>query len=423
MSKPYQKFTFKNGLRLVTVPIKNTQAVTVLVLVGTGSKYETKEINGISHFLEHMFFKGTKKRPNTLAIAETLDKVGGEYNAFTGREYTGYWAKTDSKHLDLALDWVSDIFLNSKIEQKEIDKERKVIIEEINMYLDTPTDYVDDVWINLLYGNQPAGWRVIGREEAIERIKRQDFINYFKNHYSSQNTVVTVAGNINRNLELKIKKFFNKIIIRKSKEKVKIIEKQKNPRTSIYYKKTDQTHLRLGVRGYNIFHSDKYVLDILSVILGRGMSSRLWIAIRANQGLAYYVRTLNNCETDTGYLVTEAGIDNKRVDKAIRIILKNYKLIKNKKVSEKELRKAKDFIKGKSILNMEGSDDQAPFYSFQELLENKILTLDEKLAKIERVTADDIQRVAKDIFRPEKLNLALIGPFKDKRKFEKLLKI
>ena len=423
MAKLYQKHTFKNGLRLVTVPMKNTKAVTVLVLVGTGSKYETKEINGISHFLEHMFFKGTKKRPDTLAISETLDKVGGEYNAFTGLEYTGYWAKLGSKHLELALDWVSDMFLNSKLEQKEIKIEKGVIIEEINVYLDTPIDYIDELWNKLLYGNQPAGWGILGKKEIIEKLGRQDFLNYFKNHYSSYNTVIVVAGGISSpsDLEGRILKYFRNINLKKPKDKKKVIEKQKNPEILSYYKNTDQTHLYLGVRTYDIFHKDKYVLNVLSTILGGSMSSRLFIEIRERHGLAYYVRTRSDIHTDTGSLYTRAGIDNNRVDKAIQIILKNYKITKNKKVSPKELRKAKDYIKGRAVLNMEQSDEQALFYANQELLENKILTLEEKFAKIEAVTASDIQRVARDIFRPEKLNLALIGPFKDKDRFLRIL--
>jgi len=423
MAKLYQKHTFKNGLRLVTVPMKNTKAVTVLVLVGTGSKYETKEINGISHFLEHMFFKGTKKRPDTLAISETLDKVGGEYNAFTGLEYTGYWAKLGSKHLELALDWVSDMFLNSKLEQKEIKIEKGVIIEEINVYLDTPIDYIDELWNKLLYGNQPAGWGILGKKEIIEKLGRQDFLNYFKNHYSSYNTVIVVAGGISSpsDLEGRILKYFRNINLKKPKDKKKVIEKQKNPEILSYYKNTDQTHLYLGVRTYDIFHKDKYVLNVLSTILGGSMSSRLFIEIRERHGLAYYVRTRSDIHTDTGSLYTRAGIDNNRVDKAIQIILKNYKITKNKKVSPKELRKAKDYIKGRAVLNMEQSDEQALFYVNQELLENKILTLEEKFAKIEAVTASDIQRVARDIFRPEKLNLALIGPFKDKDRFLRIL--
>ncbi len=425
MNKPHQKFTFKNGLRLVTVPMKNTKAVTVLVLVGTGSKYETKEINGISHFLEHMFFKGTKKRPNTLAIAETLDRVGGEYNAFTDKEDTGYWAKTDSEHIDLALDWVSDVFLNSKLEPREIDKEKGVIIEEINMYLDTPMFYIEDLWEELLYGDQPAGWGIAGNKKVIAKIKREQFINYIQSHYLARNVVIVVAGSIKEGekLKTKIEHYFKGIKTGESKSKKKTIQIQKKPEILVHYKKTDQTHLHLGVRGYDAFDPRKYALTLLGTILGGNMSSRLWISVREREGLAYYIRTSSLGYTDSGYLVTKAGIDNNRVEKAIEIILGEYRRITEEKVGENELRKAKDYLKGKSILNMEESNAQAAFYGVQELIENEILTLEEKFTKIEAVTADDIRRVAKNIFRPEKLNLALIGPFKEKSKFKKLLKI
>jgi len=192
----YNKITLENGLRIITVPMASTETATVLVLVGTGSKYETKKISGISHFLEHMFFKGTKKRPNTLAIAETLDRIGGEYNAFTSQEYTGYWAKVKASHLDIALDWVSDIFLNSELRVEDIEKERGVILEELNMYLDTPVSYIGELWAELLYGNQPAGWAVIGNKQAIKSFKKAQFINYFNKHYSAKNTLVVIAGKI-----------------------------------------------------------------------------------------------------------------------------------------------------------------------------------------------------------------------------------
>lgn len=421
----FRKTTLKNGLRIITAPQKSTKAVTVLVLVQTGSKYETKEKNGISHFLEHMFFKGTIKRPNTLAIAEALDRVGGEFNAFTDKEDTGYWAKVDGKHIDLALDWVSDVFLNSKLGKKEIEKEKGVIIEEINMYLDTPMFYIEDLWEELLYGDQPAGWGIAGNKKVIAKIKRKQFIDYILNHYLSKNVVIVVTGNIKKteDLKIKIKNYFKDIKTGRTKSKKHVIETQKKPETLVHYKKTDQTHLHLGVRAYDIFDSRRYILMLLSVILGGNMSSRLWISVREKEGLAYYIKTSFHGYTDSGYLVTKAGIDNNRVEKAIEIILKEYSKIVEEKVNKNELRKAKDYIRGRSILNMEDSSSQATFYGAQELLENRILTLEEKFVKIEAVTADDIRRVAKDIFRPEKLNLALIGPFKDREKFKKLLKI
>ena len=419
----YKKTTLKNGLRIITVPMKSTKAVTVLVLVGTGSKYETKQNNGISHFLEHMFFKGTKKRPNQLKIAETLDRVGGAYNAFTGKEYTGYWAKTDANHFDLALDWVSDIFLNSKIEKNQIKKEKGVIIEEINMYMDMPISYKWRLWEKLLYGKQPAGWMISGEKENIAKFKRKNFIDYLKNHYSAENTIVCVAGNIKSGAAKQtIRKYFKKINTIKPEPKQKVIQKQKTAQTLVHYKKIDQTHLCLGVRAYDLNHPKKYVEALLATILGGMMSSRLFILIRG-KGLAYYINTTSHPYTDMGYLVSSAGIDNQRVEKAITAILKEYKKIKNKKVEKSELKKAKDFLKGRIVLSLESSDSQASFYADQELLEEKILTPEQIFKKIDAVSANDIIKTARDIFQPEKLNLALIGPFKRKEKFQRLLKV
>ncbi|MFH0906904.1 MAG: pitrilysin family protein [bacterium] len=420
----FKKTTLKNGLRIITLPAKGTKTMTVMVLVSSGSKYETKDNNGISHFLEHMFFKGTKKRPDTLAISETLDKVGGVYNAFTSQEYTGYWAKVDATHSDLALDWVSDIFLNSKIKEEEIQREKGVILEELNMYLDSPMSHVVDLWADVLYGDQPAGWRIVGTKDVINGAKREHFIQYLKEHYSSKNTIVVVAGQIKHLSALnKVKKYFGKINTGAVKEKLAVKEKQYRPKSLVHYKDTDQTHLCIGVRGYDIFHPDKHALGLLGVILGGNMSSRLFISIRERQGLAYYIHTVVDYDTDSGFLMTQAGVDNKRAKQAVKSILKEYSKIAKQKITEAELKKAKDYIRGRSLIGMESSDEQASFVAFQELLTNKILTLEEKFAKMEEVSIDDIHRVAKDVFKPEKLNLSLIGPFKDKAKFDELLNI
>jgi len=323
--------------------------------------------------------------------------------------------------LDLILDWVSDIYLNSLFDGKEINKEIGTILQELNMILDTPMRYVSDLWTDLLYGDQPAGWRVIGTEEVIKKIKREQFIKYLKEHYSSKNTVIAIAGNINHKITIdKVKKYFKPINSNLVKDKLPVKEEQNKPESLIYYKETDQTHLILGTRAYNMFHPDKYALSLLSVILGGNMSSRLWISVRERQGLAYYVGSNFDSDTDTGSFVTRAGVDNQRVEKAIITILNEYKKISQKKITSAELKKAKNYIKGVSLIGMESSDEQASFYASQELLTNKILTLEEKFSKINKVTVNDIQRVAKDIFKPEKLNLALIGPFKDKKRFEKI---
>ncbi len=420
----FKKITLKNGLRIITVPQKNTQAVTILVLVGTGSKYETKEENGISHFLEHMYFKGTRKRPSSLAIAETLDRVGGIYNAFTTQEFTGYFAKVSSSHFELALDWVSDIFLNSLLPEKEIEKEKGVIIEEINMYYDHPMSYIEILWPKLLYGDQPAGWEVAGKKETVAKMTREKLLNYMKTQYVASNTIVSVAGKINEKKAVsQIRKYFAKIRTQKPKSKPPVFEKQNCPKVFLEFRNTEQTHLALGVRGYNLFHPQRYAQEILGIILGGMMSSRLFEEIRTKLGIAYYLRTEVEANPDTGYLVTFAGIENKNVEKAIKKILQEYKKISQKKVQSKELKKAKDYLKGKMTLLLESSEAQASFYAEQEILERKILTPKEIFEKIEKISPSDILKVAKEIFKPKRLNLALIGPFQNKERFEKILKL
>jgi len=418
----FKKTILKNGLRIITVPQKGTRAVTVLVLVGTGSKYETKEISGISHFLEHLFFKGTKKRPNPLAVITPLDKIGGIYNAFTSEEYTGYFAKVEASQMELALDWVSDIYLNSLLPKKEIEKERGVIIEEINMYLDTPVIYIGELWKTLLYGDQPAGWDVAGTKQSVAKMSREQILNYMKTQYVAKNTIICIAGKIVPSQVInKVKKYFSKIKKTPVEEKFPVKEKQTKPQSLIYFKKTDQTHLALGVKAFNLFHPQRYALELLETILGGMMSSRLFVEIREKLGIAYYVKTNVEINPDTGYLVTQAGIDNDKIEKAISTILKEYKKMSQKKISEEELKKAKDNIKGKMALLLESSDARASFYAGQELLENRILTPEEVFKKIDQISQDDILKVAKDIFQPKKLNLALIGPFKEEIKFKKLL--
>ncbi len=422
----FRKIILENGLRIITVPQKSTQAVTVLVLVGTGSKYETKEISGISHFLEHMYFKGTKKRPSSLAIAETLDKIGGIYNAFTGQEYTGYFAKVEASNFELALDWVSDIFLNSTLPETEIEKEKKVITEEINMIYDHPMIYIGYLWMKLLYGDQPAGWNIAGTKEGVLSLNRSKLAEYMDRQYVSSGAILCIAGNVSGDRALNLaKKYFSGIKTGSPYDKQKVTEIQQNPQCLLEERKIDQTHLYLGVRGYNIFHPKKYAQEILGVILGAGnmMSSRLFTEVREKLGLAYYINTETEEDTDTGFLVTRAGVDNQRAEEAISTILKEYKKISEIKVSEDELKKAKDNIRGRTALILETSDALASFFSGQEILERSIKTPKEIFKEIDKVSANDILEVAKDIFRPERLNLAVVGPFKDKEKFEKLLKL
>lgn len=406
----------KNNLRYITIPIKGTKTATILVMVGTGSKYEDKNNNGISHFLEHIFFKGTKRRSNTLAISSELDELGGEFNAFTSKEYTGYYVKADSEKIAKAMDIVSDMLLNSKIDAREIEKEKGVIIEEINMYQDNPMAYIEDIFEECLYGDQPAGWDTIGTKENILKFKRQDFMDYLKTQYGVKNTIVCIAGNIEvKNKELRVKnllnKYFGKLPQNDFKDKLRVIENQVEPKIKIHYKKTDQAHLSLGVRGVKVGHKDEYILKILSIILGGSMSSRLLIELRERRGLAYYVRSSAELYTDTGYLTTQAGVPVNKLGEAIKIILSEYKKIKNKPVSEKELKRVKDMFKGRMAIFQESSDNVASWYGRNIILRNDAITPDESIKKVLAVKASDIQRVAREIFVDRGLNLAVIGPY------------
>ncbi len=418
----FKKTLLSNGLRIITFPVKTTKAVTLLILIKTGSKYEKKEISGISHLLEHMFFKGTKKRPKTLDITKELDGVGGIYNAFTGKEFMGFWVKVSKNHLDLGFDVLSDMLLGSLFEKKEIEKEKKVIFEEINMFQDDPQSYVLELWEKLLYGDQAAGWMISGTKETVAKISRSDLTNYFKKHFTTENIVIALAGNFQeKEISTKIKKFFTGFKKKRPVVKKTTKEIQTKPNLLVNFKKTDQTHLCLGVRTVNLFSPKKYPLAVLSTLLGGIMSSRLFIEIREKRALAYYVQSLSQHYTDTGYLVTQAGTDNQRTEEAISAILKEYKALKEKKVSEQELKKVKENIKGRVHLSLETSNAWANFLATQEILKKEIILPEQKCAMIDKVTSEDVMKTAQEIFQPEKLNLALIGPFKKNKKFEKLL--
>ena len=422
--KNYHKVTLNNGLRVISVPMKNANSVTVLILVGTGSKYETKAINGISHFLEHMFFKGTKKRPTTLKISETLDMIGGVYNAFTSKEVTGFWAKVDKKNTDIALDWIADMFLHSKFESQEIEREKGVVIEELNMYLDMPSSYVSELFEDLLYKDQPAGWRIVGEKENILAFNREKMLEYYTSHYATQNTVVCVAGAISSGqIKAKLEKYFHQLTPSAPPAKKATKELQSKPEVLIHYKKTDQTHFCLGVRAYDLFSPKKYALNLLAIILGGNMSSRLFISVRERNSLAYYIHTSLDATTDTGYLVTQAGIKTDSLEKAVTLVLKEYRDIKHKKITARELKKAKDYLRGSMSLSLDATDAQASFYAMQEVMEGHMMTPEEKLKLIDKISVRDIQKVAEDIFKPEKLNLSVIGPIEEKEKeaLQKLL--
>jgi len=420
----FKKTVLDNGLRIITAPQEGNPAVTVLVLVETGSKYETKELNGISHFLEHMCFKGTEKRPKAIDISSELDGVGASYNAFTGFEYTGYYAKVDKSHLSKALDIVSDIYLNQIFDKEEIEKESGVVIEEINMYEDLPMRRVQELFTTLLYGDQPAGWDIAGRKEVIKKINREDFIKYRKEHYLADATTVVVAGGIDEEKALEeIKKVFDGIEEGDKQGKLKVKETQKEPDILIKKKESDQTHFVLGVRAYDMFDKRRYATEVLADILGGGMSSRLWRVVRGEMGAAYYVNAGNDELTDHGFVVASAGVHNGKFIPVVEAILKEFSKLKDELVGEEELKKTKNHIVGGLMLGLETSDSVAAFYGMQEILTKKVITPEELAKKIQSVTAEEIQDVAKDIFRNEKLNIAVIGPVENEETLQEVLKI
>ncbi|MBZ1348646.1 MAG: insulinase family protein [Candidatus Liptonbacteria bacterium] len=428
----YQKTVLSNGLRVITIPMPDSLTTTIFVLVEAGSKYETKEINGLSHFLEHMCFKGTEKRPKSIDISSELDGIGAVYNAFTSMEYTGYFAKARPNHFDIILDVVSDIYLNQIFDSEEIDKEKGVIIEEINMYEDLPMRRVQELFTNLLYGDQPAGWDIAGPKETIKKLVRDDFIKYRDGHYLSQSSLVVVAGKFKEDeMMKKIEVAFGGVKSGKKIPKIKTIEYQIKPEILLKHKETDQTHLVLGVRAFDIFDNRRYALQILTNILGGGMSSRLFQKIREEMAAAYYVSAGADLFTDHGYLAAWAGIDHSKTELVILAILEEFQKIISQPIKNDELQRAKNHLIGGLIIGLETSDQLAGFYGGQEILTKKTISPEDLINKIEAVKAEDIMAVAQDIFQNQKLNLAIIGPFSaeggpvldEKEKLEKILKI
>lgn len=418
----YNLTTLDNKLKVVSAEIGGTQAVTALILVGAGSRYETLKNNGISHFLEHMFFKGGEKYKNTREVSEAIDGAGGEFNAFTGKEYAGYYVKIAKEKLDTALSVLSDMMLKAKFPTEEIEKERGVILEEFNMYLDTPMYQVGWDFEKLMYGDQPLGRDQIGTKELIKTVTQLDFQTYKNNLYTPDNITIALAGAITQEEALaKVKKFFP---FKKTTKKYDFEPYQKELSTEkvlLQTKKTEQAHLVIGVEGLPAEDENIYAEKLLAIILGGNMSSRMFLNVREEKGLAYYIQTSTDDYHDTGAISTRAGIDVKRIDDAIEAILTEYANIREEKVSKEELAKSKAYLKGKIILSFEDSEEVAHFYAKQNLLYKEVKTIEEILEKIEKVTAEDIDKIAQKLLKPARMKLAIIGPYDDKSRFEKIL--
>lgn len=417
----FRKTTLKNGLRIVTETLQGTKAVTMLVLVGAGSRYENRELRGISHFLEHMFFKGGKKFKDTKEVSEAIDQVGGEFNAFTGKEYAGYYVKVAAEKVAVAADVLADMLVHAKFEQAEIEKERGVILEEYNMYQDTPMYQIGWDFENLMFGDQPLGWDQIGTKELITGVMRDDFVHYQKKLYTPDNTVISICGNISHEDAVKlVEKYFEIGESEKAYNFEKFGEKS-GEKISLRDKKTEQAHIAVGFPAYHATHKDHWALKILSVMLGGNMSSRMFLGVREAKGLAYYIHTSVDSYSDAGAIVTNAGVDLKRIDDAVVGVMEEYRKIREEKIPPEELKKSKEYLKGKMVLGLEDSEEFAHLLGKYELLYGEMKSVEEIMKLIDKVTVEDVERVAKDLLKPEKVKLAVIGPYCDKGRFERVL--
>ena len=424
--KKFTKKTLPNGLRYLFIPMEQTQTMLAMTLVATGADFESKKDNGLSHFLEHMCFKGTTKRPSAKDIALELDTIGADYNAFTSRGYTGYFARAHKKHASHIFEIVSDIYLNSNFPNEEIEKEKGVVIQEINMYADDPQSRVSKLATELLYGDQPAGWEIIGTKETVSSFTRKDLLRYRKNQYDAKNTLVVIAGKFDaKQIEKEIRKTFGEMPAGKKNTRAKTKVKQSEPQIAIDTRETDQTHLLLTFRayGYETAQNKVSALRTLSTALGGGMSSRLFQKMREELGICYYVGSSASLRPDTGNLVISAGVANDRVKEALEGIMEEVRLFKSEGITLEELSKVKEYRLSGLVLHLETTEDFAEFYGKEEILRDKITTEEEISKHIETVKKDEVDTVAQDIFVTSGVNLAITGPFneKDKKDFLKII--
>lgn len=411
------------------MPMDSTKAVTLLVLFPVGSRNEHSKINGSSHYIEHMMFKGTRKRPTTLDISRELDGVGAEYNAFTGKDHTGYYIKTSAEHADLAMDMLSDMLFNSKFEETEMERERKVIIEEIHMYEDNPMMFVEELMEQLLFAGNTLGWRISGTRTDMETMTREDVMAHHDLHYRPSKMLVVAAGSLPKNTLKILEQKFGAIKEPKTalpKPFAKFVLNEKDftgAKLKLQFKETEQVQLSLGFPAFGIEDKRMPALTLLGAILGGTMSSRLFVEVRERRGLCYFIKAGTNPYQDTGAFVIQSGLTLGRIEEAITVIMGELSKVKKSGVTKEELARAKENIRGKIVLALEGSDEQADFYGKQELFRNKFLTPEEKLALFDKVKLADIQKIAKEIFKTERIRAAMIGPLKDEAALLKLFKI
>ena len=422
MTAVYERHTLSNGLRVLTAPLPHAQSVACYIMLAAGSRYEDAGNRGIAHFAEHMFFKGTEKRPTARDLSMEVDKIGGEFNAFTSKEYTGYYIRCAGEQRDVALDVLVDMLRNSKFDSDEVEREKGVIIEEMNMYVDTPRDYISSVYEELLFGSNPLGWETLGTKETIKAATRQTFLDYLGHWYTPQRIVVGVSGMIGDDLLPTLEGLLGDMSGNGSGAPVPAeVESSSEPKVHVHRKDSDQANVCLGVPSYPVDHPDRYALQLLGTVLGTGMSSRLFLEVRERRGLAYYVYAFNASFTDAGTLFSQAGVDLQRAEEAVEVIATEFRKLAEEAVPAEELEKARALAKGRFVLQTESPNGLIMFGLRREVLEGRAAEPREVLAGLDAVTADDVLRVAQDVIGSQGMRLAVIGPFDDEAKFAALL--
>jgi predicted Zn-dependent peptidase len=406
--------TFQNGLRLISRTMPHTHSVSLIVFLGVGSCYEKEAEAGISHFIEHLCFKGTERRGTAQEISKAIEGTGGIINGGTDKELTMFWCKMASAHFDLALDVLVDVISNTRFDSDDIDNERKVIIEEIRMSIDSPRQRVDMLIDELLWPGHPLGRDIAGTEETVSSLDRKGIVDFFSANYIPDNIVVSIAGDIEH--EMAQDSLYRSFGTRERgvrSERFPFQNEQISPRLCVEFRDIEQVHIDLGFPGLSLHHRDRFTIDLLNIILGGGMSSRLFGELRERRALAYDVSSYADHFIDTGSFMIYAGVSPQNVEHTLHTIGEQLDLLKKTDVSDEELLRAKEMVKGRLLLAFEDSRNVANWLGAQEVLTGKILTLEEVTGYIEAVSADDIKRVANTLFVHEKINLALVGPVRE----------
>jgi predicted Zn-dependent peptidase len=418
----FERQTLSNGLRVLTAPLPHAQSVACFIMLAAGSRYEDERNRGIAHFAEHMFFKGTERRPSARDLTTIVDGIGGEFNAFTSKEYTGYYVRCAGADRDTALDVLVDMLRHSKFDPEEVEREKGVILEEMNMYDDTPRDYISSLYEELMFGDNPLGWETLGTKETIRGAQRETFLDYLHRWYTPRRMVVGVSGMVGDDLLPRLESFLGDMGGEGADGTPGAGANGGSPRrVRVHHKDSDQAQICLGVPSYPLQHPDRYPLQLLSTVLGSGMSSRLFLEVRERRGLAYYVYGMNHSYTDTGSLFAQGGVDLARIDEAVQVIVEQFRRLAEETVPPDELEKARSLAKGRFVLQTESPQGLILFGLRREVLEGQAAEPAELLAGLDAVTAEDVQRVAQDIIAGDSLRLAVIGPFEDEERFEKLV--